>query len=250
MIKEKVIIITGAGSGIGKGTALAMAKEGAKLVLADIDREAGEKVCLELLDLGYEATFVQTDVTDSVQVENMVAHAVNTFGRLDCAFNNAGIEGQLVALDEIDIGHFERTIAVNLTGVFLCMKYQIKAMLKNGGGAIVNNSSVMGLVAAPMISTYCASKHAVVGISKSAALDYVKQNIRINAVCPGGVATPMVTQVLAETPDALKDILAAVPAKRLAATYELAEAVIWLCSDRSSFVTGTVLPVDGGYTAQ
>ncbi|CAA0111263.1 2,5-dichloro-2,5-cyclohexadiene-1,4-diol dehydrogenase [Zhongshania aliphaticivorans] len=250
MIKGKVVIITGAGSGIGKGTALVMAKEGAKLVLADIDREAVEAVCKEVNGIDGDATFIQTDVTDVEQVEAMVDHALKTYGRLDCAFNNAGIEGQLVPLDEIDVADFDRTMSVNLKGVFLCMKYQIKVMEKSGGGSIVNNSSVMGMVASPLISTYCASKHAVIGLTKSAALDYVNKNIRINAVCPGGVETPMVTQVLKETPDALEDVLAAVPAKRLASPEELAEAVIWLCSDRSSFLTGAAVPVDGGYTAQ
>lgn len=250
MIKDKVIIITGAGSGIGKGAALTMAKDTPKFVLADIDAEAGQQTCQEVIALGCEATFIQTDVTDPVQAEAMVAHALETFGRLDCAFNNAGIEGQLVPLDEIDPDQFDRTLSVNLRGVFLCMKYELKAMLKTGGGAIVNNSSVMGLTGSPLISPYCASKHAVVGLTRSAALDYVTKNIRINAVCPGGVETPMVTQVLQENPEALTNVLAAVPAKRLASTSEVGEAVMWLLSERASFVTGTALPIDGGYVAQ
>lgn len=250
MLEGKVIIVTGAGSGIGEGTALAMANEGAKLALADIDPEAVEKTYNDVVELGCDATFVVTDVTDPDQVKNMVEHTVSAFGRLDGAFNNAGIEGQLSPLTEIDLEDFDKTIATNLRGVFLCMQYEIQAMENCGGGSIVNTSSIMGLTSAAGTAAYCASKHGVIGLTKAAALDYVQKNIRVNAVCPGGVETPMVTQILESTPEVLEPIMEAVPAKRLASTQELAESVIWLCSDRSSFVTGTALSVDGGYTAR
>ena len=250
MLNEKVVMITGASSGIGRGAALAVAAEGARLVLADIDASAGEKVLIEVETLGSEAIFVATDVTDATQVERLVNAAVDRFGRLDCAFNNAGIEGVMSPLGDIDIGEFDQTIAVNLRGVFLCMKYQTSAMSKTGGGSIVNNSSVMGLVGAPQVAAYSASKFGVVGMTYSAALDYAEKGIRVNAVCPGGVETPMVAEILRDQPGVLENILAAVPAKRLASPKEVAQAVIWLCSDLSSFVTGSALPVDGGYTAQ
>ncbi|BFM18056.1 SDR family oxidoreductase [Maricurvus nonylphenolicus] len=250
LLNEKVIVVTGAASGIGQGTALAMAREGAKLVLADVSVASGEQTLKQVEEAGAEAIFVQTDVTDALQVEQLMLAALDRFGRLDSAFNNAGIEGAMSPMDEIDIAEFDRTIAVNLRGVFLCMKYQAQAMIKNGGGSIVNNSSVMGLVGAPQIAAYSASKFGVVGLTKSAALDYAKKGIRINAICPGGVETPMVSEILQQQPGVLEEVLASVPAKRLASPEEIAQAVMWLCSDSSSFVTGAALPVDGAYTAQ
>lgn len=250
MLREKVAIITGAGSGIGQGAALAMAREGASLILADINVESGEQTLGKVREEGAEAIFVATDVTDPVQVENMVRLALDTYGRLDCAFNNAGIDGALAPLDEVDIAEFDHTLAVNLRSVFLCMKYEIPAMESSGGGSIVNMSSVMGLVGSPNIAAYSASKFGVLGLTCSAALDYALRGIRINAVCPGAVETPMVSQVMATNPDVLKDVIAAVPMKRLATPAEVAEAVIWLCSDRSSFVNGTAMPIDGAYVAQ
>tara|TARA_R110001592_G_scaffold363248_4_gene682200 strand:+ start:51970 stop:52797 length:828 start_codon:yes stop_codon:yes gene_type:complete len=250
MLGEKVVILTGAGSGIGEGTALAMAGEGATLVLADINTETGEQTLAKVRETGAEATFIATDVSDPGQVQNMVQFALDRYGRLDCAFNNAGIDGALAPLDEVDIAEFDNTLAVNLRSVFLCMKYEIPAMEKSGGGSIVNMSSVMGLVGSPNIAAYCASKFGVLGLTYSAALDCALRGVRINAVCPGGVETPMVSHVMKTTPDVLTDVIAAVPMKRLATPAEVAEAVIWLSSDRSGFVNGTALPVDGAYRAQ
>ena len=250
MLDNKVAIITGVGSGIGESTAVAMAREGAKLVLADINVETGEQTLAKVKERGADATFIATDVSDPEQVERMVGHALAIYGRLDCAFNNAGIDGALAPLDEVDVAEFDKTLAVNLRSVFLCMKYEIPAMEKAGAGTIVNMSSVMGLVGSPNIGAYCASKFGVLGLTKSAALDCALRGVRINAVCPGGVETPMVSHVMATTPDVLKDVIAAVPMKRLATPDEVAEAVIWLCSDRSGFVTGIAMPVDGAYVAQ
>lgn len=250
MLQDKVAVVTGAGAGIGEAAALAMAREGATLVLADVNAGTGEQTLVKIREQGGEATFIPTDVSQPEQVARLVEAAVSTYGSLDCAFNNAGIDGALAPLDEVDIDEFDATLAVNLRGVFLCMKYQIPAMEQTGGGSIVNMSSVMGLVGSPKIGAYCAAKSGVLGLTKSAALDCALRGVRINAVCPGAVETQMVSQIMDTTPDVLADVIAAVPMKRMASPLEVAETVIWLCSDRASFVTGAALPIDGAYVAQ
>lgn len=250
MLKGKVIIITGAGSGIGRATAIEMSKSGARLCLADVNEQAVREAYDEIMDIQGEATHIKTDVCIEDDVANMVDHTLATFGSLDAAFNNAGIEGVPKALADIELSDFEQTIAVNQRGVFLCLKHEIRAMKNLGGGSIVNNSSVVGQVGAPGLAPYCASKHGVIGLTKTAALDYAHENIRVNAICPGGVETPMIAQMIKHTPEAIEPLLAAVPMKRLAAPLEIAKAVSWLCSDQASFLTGASLEADGGYLAR
>ncbi|MEM1156473.1 MAG: glucose 1-dehydrogenase [Pseudomonadota bacterium] len=250
MLQDKVAVVTGAGAGIGEAAALAMAREGATLVLADVNPDTGEQTLVKIREQGGEATFIPTDVSQPEQVARLIETAVSVYGGLDCAFNNAGIDGALAPLDEVDIDEFDATLAVNLRGVFLCMKYQIPVMEQTGGGSIVNMSSVMGMVGSPKIGAYCAAKFGVLGLTKSAALDCALRGVRINAVCPGAVETQMVSQIMDTTPDVLADVIAAVPMKRMASPLEVAETVIWLCSDRASFVTGAALPIDGAYVAQ
>lgn len=250
MLGEKVVLVTGAGSGIGESAALAMANEGASLLLADINEESGMETLAQVQELGADAMFVATDVSDASQVERMVGTAMAHFSRLDCAFNNAGIEGVMLPFDEIEPSDFDRTIAVNLRSSFLCMKYEALAMKKCGGGSIVNMASVMGLVSAPNLAAYSASKFGIVGLTYCAALEYAEQGIRVNAICPGVVETPMFTNKIEAQPDVLDGVLSSIPVKRLASSDEVAQAAVWLCSDLSSFVTGAALPVDGAYRAQ
>lgn len=250
MLKDKVVIVTGAGSGIGKSSALAMAEAGAKVVLADVSAAAGNAVLDLMLERGHEALFVPTDISEESDVKNLVDRTVESFGRLDCAFNNAGVEGAMRPLHEIDATEFEQTLAVNLRGTFLCIKYEVLAMRASGSGAIVNMSSVMGCVGGENMAAYSASKFGVVGLTKSAALDYAQQGIRVNAVCPGVVETPMFTNKVAAQPGVLDAVLPAIPAQRLASPDEIAQAALWLCSDMASFVTGVAMPIDGGYTAR
>jgi NAD(P)-dependent dehydrogenase (short-subunit alcohol dehydrogenase family) len=249
IVEGKIALVTGGGSGIGRAAAVAFAREGAKVVIGDVVAPGGQRTVELIKDTGAEAIFVQTDVTVGQQVERLVKSAVDTYGGLDCAYNNAGIEGDQVGLVDCSEAEWQRVIAINLTGVWLCMKHEIPAMLKRGGGAIVNTSSVMGLVAAGSIPAYVASKHGVAGLTKEAALEFAKSKIRVNAVCPGVIRTPMVERVMAG--GMTEQQLAAPQAMpRLAAPEEIAAAVVWLCSDRASFVTGVAMPVDGGWMAQ
>ena len=246
----KVALVTGGGSGIGQATALIFAREGAKVVVADIAAEGGEDTVRQVQALGGDATFVKTDVSKAVEVEALITKTVETYGQLDCAFNNAGIEsaGKLTA--ECTEEEFNRRIAVNLTGVWLCMKYEIQHMLSHGGGSIVNTASAAGLVGVPTAPDYTASKHAVVGLTKTAALEYAKAGIRVNAVCAGGVNTPMITRSFEATPGLEELAAASAPMGRFGTASEIGEAVLWLCSDAASFVTGTSMPVDGGMVTQ
>jgi NAD(P)-dependent dehydrogenase (short-subunit alcohol dehydrogenase family) len=247
----KSVIVTGAGSGIGRASALALGAAGASLVVADIDTDGGDATVSMLHDSGAPASFVKADVTDAGDVERMVEHAVATYGRLDAAHNNAGVLGGNSVLTEVDDDEWRRVIELNLTSVYLCMKHEIRAMLAGeDGGAIVNTASFSGLVGVPFASAYVASKHGVVGLTKAAAIEYGRKGIRVNAVCPGTVSTEMMQQRLAASPkmeDALKNVS---PMRRLAEASEIADAVVWLCSDAASFVNGHALPVDGGAVAQ
>ena len=246
----KVAIVTGASSGIGKATALAFAREGAKVLVADVQEKAGEETREAMKADGGEAIFVKCDVSQPSEVERMINTTVEDFGRLDYAFNNAGIEGQQGFTADCSLENWDSVININLKGIWLCMKYEIPQMLKNGGGAIVNCSSVAGLIGFPGLPAYVASKHGVVGLTKNAALEYARQNIRVNAVNPGAIKTPMIDRI-APTQDALDTLVNTYePLGRIGQPEEIAEAVIWLCSDKASFVTGYPLAVDGGFVAQ
>lgn len=246
----KVALVTGAASGIGRETALAFAREGAKVVVADVDASGGEETVGMIKDRGGESIFVKADVTKQDEVQALVDKAVETYGSLDCAHNNAGIEGMAGPCVQCTEENWDRTIAVNLTGVFNCCKAELAQMLKQGGGAIVNTASIAGLVGFAGIPAYTASKFGVNGLTKQIALDYAKENIRVNSVCPGVIHTPMIDRFTGGDPDALKAMEATEPVGRLGKPSEVAEAVVWLCSDAASFVTGINMPVDGGYVAQ
>src|SRR6266481_2754023 len=242
-LKGKVALVTGGGSGIGRATAMAFAREGAKVAVADYVPEGGERTAKEITAAGGEAIFIHTDVSVGRQVEAMVNKIVQTWGRLDCAHNNAGIEGRMANTAECTEENFDRTIAINLKGVWLCMKYEIPQMLKQGGGAIVNTASVAGLIGIEGSAAYNASKHGVIGLTRAAALDYAKAGIRVNAVCPGVIRTPMVERIVGTEAEA--GLIAMEPIGRMGKPEEVAEAVVWLCSDAASFVTGNAMPVDG-----
>ncbi len=249
-IEGKVAVITGGGSGIGRATALLFGREGAKLVVADYDPEGGERTVKTIAEAGGTAVFHAADVSNPQAVDALMHKVVETYGQLDCAFNNAGIEGHTALTPDCSIENWNRVIAINLTGVFLCMKYEIALMLKHGGGSIVNTSSGAGLVGLPGGPAYVASKHGVAGLTKTAALEFARKGIRVNAVCPGFIHTPMVERILDKGGLSEEQIFAAEPMHRMGKPEEIAEAVLWLCSDASSFVTGLPMPVDGGYVAQ
>jgi NAD(P)-dependent dehydrogenase (short-subunit alcohol dehydrogenase family) len=249
-LTDKVAIVTGASAGIGRATALALAAEGATVVVADIDDARGQRVAAEIVDAGGRSRFVHTDVSDDDQVEAMVREAVETFGGLDLAFNNAGIEGIPGSTHECDPENWLRTIAVNLTGTWSCMRHEIPRMLERGGGAIVNCASVAGLVGFTSIPAYVASKHGVVGLTKTAALEYAAAGIRVNAVCPGVIDTEMVERFTGGQPEATTAMIAMEPIGRMGRPEEVADAVVWLCSDRASFTTGQAIAVDGGFVAR
>jgi NAD(P)-dependent dehydrogenase (short-subunit alcohol dehydrogenase family) len=224
--------------------------EGAKLVVADMNVDGGQQTVHMITEKGGEAIFARTDVSQAVEVQALISKAVETYGRLDCAHNNAGIPGGGRALTaEYAEDTWQQVIAVNLTGVWLCMKYEIPQMLSQGSGAIVNTASAWGLVGAPGASAYVASKHGVVGLTKTAALEYAQQGIRVNCVCPGVIHTPMTERGL-DDPERRARIIATEPIGRVGTPEEIAEAVVWLCSDAASFVTGHAMSVDGGYVAQ
>jgi NAD(P)-dependent dehydrogenase (short-subunit alcohol dehydrogenase family) len=254
-LNGKVALVTGGASGIGRATALTFAREGAKLVIADMNADGGQQTVHMIKEHGGEAIFVQTDVTQAPAVEALISKAVETYGRLDCAHNNAGISGagiggeQRALTAEYPDERWHQVIAINLTGVWLCMKYEIPQMLTQGGGAIVNTASGAGLVGLPGNCAYVASKHGVVGLTKTAALEYAQQGIRVNCVCPGYIRTPMTAQGMSD-PELLQRIIAHEPIGRVGEPEEVAEAVVWLCSEAASFVTGHTMTVDGGYVAQ
>jgi NAD(P)-dependent dehydrogenase (short-subunit alcohol dehydrogenase family) len=249
-VDGKVALITGAGSGIGRATALVFAKEGAKVVVADIVVAGGEETVRMIKGAGGEAIFVKTDVTRAAEVEALVKKTVETYGRLDCAFNNAGIEGEMAPTADCTEENWDRVVNIDLKGVWLCMKYEIPQMLQQGGGAIVNTASVAGLVGFQGIPAYVASKHGVNGLTKTAALEYAKSGIRVNSVCPGVIHTPMIERFFSTNPQVSEAMSALEPVGRLGKPEEIGEAVLWLCSDAASFVTGLPMAVDGALTAQ
>lgn len=244
----KVALVTGGGSGIGRATALAFASEGAKVVIDDISIKGGEETLRMIKSIGGEAIFVKADVSKANEVEALVQKTIETYGRLDCAFNNAGIGEPLKRIHNSTEENFDRVMATNVKGVYLCMKYEIPQMLKQGSGAIVNTASIAGLVGLVAQAAYVASKHAVIGLTKSAALDYAKSGIRINAVCPGVIRTPLIG--LEEKPSKEAVYIDMEPMGRLGKPEEVAAAVLWLCSDEASFVTGYPFAIDGGLVAR
>lgn len=246
--KNKVVIVTGGASGIGRATALAFAKKGAKVAVADW-KENDEMVDL-IKELGSEAIFIKCDVSKTDDVKAMVAQTIAAFGRLDYAFNNAGIEGTSAPTQDCSEENWDKTIGVNLKGVWLCMKYEIPEILKQGKGVIINCASVAGMIGFAGLPAYVASKHGIVGLTKTTALECATQGIRVNVVCPGVIQTPMIDRLTGKTKEAIERFKGFEPIGRFGLPEEIANAVVWMCSDEASFVTGHVMAVDGGFTAQ
>jgi NAD(P)-dependent dehydrogenase (short-subunit alcohol dehydrogenase family) len=246
--ENKVALVTGAGSGMGLATAKAFAEAGAAVVLADNREEAAYAAAKSLLAAGHRALAVHCDVADEKQVAAMAEQTVAAFGRIDAAFNNAGVQSPVAETADASGEEFDRVNAINLRGVWNCMKYELRQMREQGSGAIVSNSSLGGLVGIAGRGVYHASKHGVLGLTKSAALEYAARGIRINAICPGIIETPMVAGMLTSEAEAMKEMMKDVPIGRLGRPEEIAAAVLWLCSPGASFVIGHALAVDGGYT--
>jgi len=250
MVEGKVALVTGGGSGIGRKTAELLGREGARVLVCDLEEKGGLETVASLAQAGSEAEFLRVDVSAEDQVEAMVARCLDRFGGLDCAVNNAGIGGPTGGLETIAVDDWNRVLAVNLTGVFLCMKAQIPVMRSAGNGSIVNMASGAGLIATPGLAAYCASKHGVIGITRTAAIENAQAGVRINAICPGSIDTPMLRAGMAANPEVEAMILASMPIGRLGEAEEVAEAAVWLCSERASLVTGHAMGVDGGAVAR
>ncbi|MGW8954780.1 glucose 1-dehydrogenase [Streptomyces sp. NPDC055709] len=250
LLEDKVVIITGAARGIGRSSAVHFARHGARLLLADLDSEPGEEVADLVRQEGGEAAFVRTNVSSAQDVEALVATAVRQYGRLDCAFNNAGIDGEAAPLSESSEENWDLVTSVDLKGVWLCLKYELREMVQHGGGSIVNTASAAGTVGLDYgLSAYVAAKHGVIGLTRAAALEYATQGIRVNAVCPGVVRTTMLEEAIRAGLVTEEEATALQPMRRLGKPKEIARAAAWLCSDQASFVTGHAMAVDGGFVA-
>jgi NAD(P)-dependent dehydrogenase (short-subunit alcohol dehydrogenase family) len=251
ILEGKIGLVTGAGSGIGRATALAMVREGAKVVVSDVDDAGGADTVKMIADKGGDAFFVHADVSDPAQVEALVKSAVAKYGALHLGVNNAGIGGESAAVGDYTVEGWRKVMSINLDGVFYSMRYEIPAMLAAGGGAIVNISSILGLVGFPQAGAYTAAKHGVVGLTQVAAIEYGQAGIRVNSVNPGFISTPLLTSAgITEGTDMYAFIAGKHAMNRLGAAEEIAEGIVWLLSDKASFVTGIPFPIDGGYTAQ
>jgi len=250
ILEGKVTLVTGAGGGIGRATAVVLGQAGAKVLVSDVSTRRGEETAGLVRAAGAEAEFFKADVSRAADVEALIATAVKRWGRLDCAHNNAGISGTVVNVADDTEENWDRTLAVDLKGVWLCMKYEIAQMLKQGGGSIVNTASTAGLLGAVRMGAYAAAKHGVVGLTRTAALEYARSNIRVNAICPGVVGTPVILGWFESNERLKKAMIAQEPIGRVGEPEEIGNAVAWLFSDRASFVTGAAIPIDGGMTAQ
>ena len=246
----QVALVTGAASGMGLAAARAFAQAGAAVVLTDIDEQKLRAAVTDLTGAGHKVLGVAGDIADAAFVKSLMEQTLNTYGRLDAAFNNAGIQSPAVETADVGSDVFDQVNAINLRGVWLCMKYQLQQMRKQGSGAIVNNSSLGGLVGVPGRAAYHAAKHGVIGMTKSAGLEYADRGVRINAICPGIIETPMVAGMLEGETEIMNEMMRDVPIRRLGTAQEVADAVLWLCSPGSRFIVGVALPVDGGYTAR
>ena len=249
ILENKVALVTGGTSGIGKTTAIALGIAGAKVVFSGRREEEGEITANSMRQSGAECLFVRSDVSSESEVKTLMQKEVESYGRIDCAFNNAGIESPAKPLHEQSLEHFDNLMAINVRGLFLCMKYEIQQMMTQGSGVIINNSSTSGLVAFAGTSPYVASKHAVMGLTRAAALDYAKQGIRINAINPGLTATEMIDRFSHKDPALEQQLASLVPMGRMGQPGEIAATVVFLCSDAASYITGQSIVIDGGYTA-
>lgn len=245
LVEGKVVLVTGAASGIGKASATALAREGAKVMLSDLNEEIGKLIAAEIRAGGGQTFFRAADVTDEAQVEALVAETVEAFGRLDAAHNNAGISGALGPLQDVTLEAWNHTIDTNLTSIFLCMKHELRVMQAAGAGAIVNSASGAGVIAAPWLAAYGTSKHGILGLTKAAAQENARTGVRVNAILPGAVETPMLQGFIDMGSEMEEKIRTSQPGGRPGTPEEIAEAVVWLCSDRASFVSGASLAVDG-----
>jgi NAD(P)-dependent dehydrogenase (short-subunit alcohol dehydrogenase family) len=248
--QQQVALVTGASSGIGRATAMAFADLGASVVVSDVNDEAGEQLASEIRRKGRNAMFVHADVSKPHDVADLFERTFGEFGHLDIAFNNAGVEGTMASTIECTEENWDQVIGINLKGIWLCMKHELRHMSARGSGAIVNCSSIAGLVGFPQLPAYVASKHGVVGLTRTAALEFAKSGVRVNAVCPGCIRTPMLDRIMAVSPNMQQQLVAGEPVGRLGTPEEIAAAVVWLSSDPASFITGQALAVDGGWIAQ
>jgi NAD(P)-dependent dehydrogenase (short-subunit alcohol dehydrogenase family) len=250
MLADKGALVTGGASGIGRATCEAFAHEGARVLVCDIDEAAGKDTVAAIASAGGEARFLRVDVTSESDVEAAVRVAIEAWGRLDCAVNNAGVTGASGPVGQLSLGEWSRVIGINLTGVFLCLTHEVRAMQEQGSGAIVNVASGAGVIAVPAMPHYCASKHGVLGLTKTAAVENARTGVRVNAICPGSTDTPMLRATIDASPEIEKLVMKSLPGGRLGLPEEIAEAAVWLCSDRASFVTGESMLVDGGAVAR